>query len=305
MRYAVSELDIFFISYDEPNADTLWEDLQERAPRSVKRVHGIKGFDAAHRACAEQSTTDRFVTIDGDNLIQNSLFFQWVDEGTDGKDLVFSFKAKNIVNGLEYGNGGVKVWPKALVLNVPTHERADSDAGATDFCWVYRYMQVDHCASIAVPNASPLQAFRAGYREAVKMSLIGGVKLDTWKETKERFAAVNRSRLFVWLSVGADISNGWWTIYGARQGLYDLWLRNLNPDLIRDYDWFDQYWTNFHDHEPDLAAKAIGRRLDNALGTNIADLDPKQSRWFKETYINPDRSGLMLPNMAPVQIGVE
>lgn len=300
MRYAISELDIFFISYDEPNADALWDDLGARSPRPVQRIHGIKGFDAAHRAAAEKSSTPRFVTIDGDNVVNNSLFFQWVDEGQDGRDLVFSFKAKNVVNGLEYGNGGVKVWPKSLVLKVPTHESGKDGASATDFCWTYRYMQVDHCASIAHPNGSPLQAFRAGYREAVKMSLIGGLKLDSWEETKERMASVNASRLNVWTSVGADIPNGWWTIYGARQGLYDLWMRGLDPDLIRDYDWFDRYWVNFYDHEPDLAAKAIARRLDAALGTITADLDAKQSRWFKTTYLNPERTGLMIPDLAPI-----
>ena len=34
-----------------------------------KRVHGIHGSDAAHKACAN-STTDRFVTVDGDNTLR-------------------------------------------------------------------------------------------------------------------------------------------------------------------------------------------------------------------------------------------
>ena len=33
----------------------------------AKRVHGVEGSDAAHKACANLSETDRFITVDGDN----------------------------------------------------------------------------------------------------------------------------------------------------------------------------------------------------------------------------------------------
>ena len=47
----VTELDIFYISYDEPNCEEHWADLLNKVPWA-KRVHGVKGFDAAHKAAA-------------------------------------------------------------------------------------------------------------------------------------------------------------------------------------------------------------------------------------------------------------
>ena len=50
-----------YLSYDEPNAEENYADLLAKVPWA-KRVHGIKGSDAAHKACAKLSETDRFVT---------------------------------------------------------------------------------------------------------------------------------------------------------------------------------------------------------------------------------------------------
>ena len=54
----VTELDIFYISYDEPNCEENWADLQRKIPWA-KRVHGVEGSDAAHKACAERAETER------------------------------------------------------------------------------------------------------------------------------------------------------------------------------------------------------------------------------------------------------
>ena len=64
----VVDQDIIFLSYDEPNAEKNYADLCSKVPWA-KRVHGVEGSDAAHKACAELSETDRFITIDGDNIV--------------------------------------------------------------------------------------------------------------------------------------------------------------------------------------------------------------------------------------------
>lgn len=301
MRYKTSELDIFYLSYDEPNASANFRDLVAKSPRPVKRVHGIKGFDAAHRACALESETRRFITVDGDNLVEREFFEQVVDDEL-GRDLVFSFKACNVVNGLIYGNGGIKVWPRGLVTQVPTHE-SDPDGDSTDFCWTYRYMQVDRLCSHIHCNGSPLQAFRSGYREAVKMTLIDGKRLANWQETLAQFHRPNLSRLRVWTSVGRDVENGAWAIYGTRQGLVDMWVtaRPDIHDIITDYDVFNAYFAAFADRDPVREGIALGGVLASELGLDTADLDARQSRWFKDTYINPPRSGLMRPAAPPVE----
>ena len=51
MLTPINSFDIVFLSYDEPNADKNYADLLNKAPWA-KRVHGVKGFDAAHKAAA-------------------------------------------------------------------------------------------------------------------------------------------------------------------------------------------------------------------------------------------------------------
>ena len=95
---------------------------------------GVKGFDNAHKECARQSDTDRFITIDGDNIVEENFFDLELifPEGTDLANSVVSWSAKNMTNGLVYGNGGIKCYPQ-LVLDMKTHENAEDETKKVDF----------------------------------------------------------------------------------------------------------------------------------------------------------------------------
>ena len=92
MKLKLAEIDIIYLSYDEPNAEENYADLLAKVPWA-KRVHGIKGSDAAHKACAKLSETDRFVTVDGDNKIRQDFINQVLDfdEHTDLEHSVISW----------------------------------------------------------------------------------------------------------------------------------------------------------------------------------------------------------------------
>ena len=66
--YPISDFDVVYISYDEPNAEKNWADLLSKCPWA-KRVHGVKGFDAAHNKAGEIAEKHRLVTVDGDNRV--------------------------------------------------------------------------------------------------------------------------------------------------------------------------------------------------------------------------------------------
>ena len=138
-KFKPIDYDIIYLSYDEPNAEKNYADLCSKVPWA-KRVHGVKGSDEAHKACARLSETDRFITIDGDNIIDENFLNQEIDfdEHEDLTSCVISWAGKNVVNGLMYGNGGIKCWPKDFVLRMRTHENADpKNAHAqVDFCWM-------------------------------------------------------------------------------------------------------------------------------------------------------------------------
>ena len=68
MSFKIADIDFIFLSFDEPNAEKNFADLKRKVPWA-KRVHGVYGFDAAHKACAELSDTKHFVTVDECHLV--------------------------------------------------------------------------------------------------------------------------------------------------------------------------------------------------------------------------------------------
>lgn len=286
-KFKLGELDLFYISYDELNREVNWDRILRMQP-NAKHVHGVKGFDAAHRCCAIASTTRRFVTVDGDNWVNDGTLDQELDDA-GLEDVCFSFKSRNFINGLEYGNGGIKVWDRRTLLDSRTHEKADT----TDFCWDIRYYQVNHAASTTVQNCTPYQAWRAGYREGMKMSQIDGKpSLDLRSEIKNIFRS-NLSRLHVWCTVGRDVDNGIWSILGARQAVAEQMRQFISHSHINDYDWFASRWDDLTGKDPEILASHIATELHEDYQFYLPELDQQQSEWFKLVYMNPPRSGLM------------
>ena len=105
-KVKVLDLDFVFISYQEPNCEENYADLLSKVPWA-KRVHGVKGFDSAHKAAAEKAETDFFISVDGDNIIDETFLLQTLDWNKTDPKHVHRWRAKNSVNGLVYGNGGL------------------------------------------------------------------------------------------------------------------------------------------------------------------------------------------------------
>jgi hypothetical protein len=208
------DYDIIYLSYDEPNAEKNYADLLTKVPWA-KRVHGVKGSDAAHKACAKLSETPRFTTVDGDNIIKENFLNVEIDmdKYPTLENSVISWSGYNVINGLMYGNGGLKCWTVDFVMNMRTHENSDPNdkVGQVDFCWDNKYIQMNDCYSDVYNNATPFQAWRAGFREGVKMSLDRGAKL-TKVSVKEGVHWKNLHRLLIWCNIGADTENGIWAM---------------------------------------------------------------------------------------------
>lgn len=287
--FTPQDLDIFYISFDEPNCDANWKRVLELIP-NAKRVHGVVGFDAVHRTCALASKTHRFVTIDGDNWLNDGLLTYTLDD-TNKTDVCFSFKSKNAINGLEYGNGGVKVWDKATYLSSKTHE---STSNGTDFCWDIRYFQEDFLASSTVNNCSAFQAWRAGYREGTKMGYVDGKPLTDFRTQWTTIPKQNLSRLMTWATIGRDKANGIWAIVGARMALVDRITNTVPHTVINDYSWFVNMWETLKESNPEQEAIALGIQLTDEYNIYIPEFDDRDSMWFKMVYVNPKRSGFML-----------
>lgn len=293
---STNDFDVIYISYDEPNAEENWADLLTKVPWA-KRVHGVKGFDEAHKCAAFKAQTSNFVTVDGDNKIDESFFNQ---EISYNPEWVYSWGGKNHINHLIYGNGGLKLWPKSVALHMNTHESSDSDE-SIEFCWKLPYYQMNDWYSVSYNNSTPFQAFRVGFREGVKMSLHEGKKVS---DLKTEVWYGNVKRLKIWLTVGADVENGIYAIYGARLGCYLTNLTDFDISLIADYDWFDARWQEEWIHileDKELFRSEYNRLLNELrenLGLEIANLGYHQSRFFKTTLENPARMGLTVSERA-------
>jgi len=295
-KFKVLDYDIIYLSYDEPNAEKNYADLCSKVPWA-KRVHGVKGSDAAHKACAELSETDRFITVDGDNIIRQEFLNQTIDfdENKNLSNCVISWAGNNMINGLIYGNGGLKCWPKEFVLNMKTHENADPNNphAQVDFCWDVQYIQMEGVYCDVHNNSTPHQAWRAGFREGVKMALDRGVKVSVEDFHKNHWK--NLHRLYIWLMVGADVENGLWAIYGAREGLYQTMCTDWDYINVRDFEYLNSHWDGLTKNltEKNLLQEieVLGDILKDKLNIPISTkpLDGPHSKFFKEIYQNPMR----------------
>ncbi len=295
MKIKIAELDIIFLSYDEPNAEKNWADLKNKVPWA-KRVHGILGSDAAHKECARISETDRFVTVDGDNTIKQEFLDQVLDFDTHAnlERSVISWCGQNIINGLMYGNGGLKCWPREYVLNMKTHENADpyNVQAKVDFCWDAQYIQQNSCFSLTHNNFTPKQAWRAGFREGVKLSLNRGERVAHSEFLKGH--PKNLNMLYIWTMVGSDVENGDWAIYGAREGLEMTMLSDWDYVNVRDFTHLDEIWANRDELPEDILHNEIwniGNNLINQLQLPISTqpLSQEQSIFFKTVNQNYGR----------------
>jgi len=276
------ELDIVFLSYDEPNADLHYADLCNKVPWA-KRVHGIKGSDEAHKEAARQSETDWVITVDADNIVDTKFFNTEFDP--DQKNLqVVSWLARNKLNGLRYGNGGLKIWRKDFILNMKTHEASDSDRAQVDFCWENGYQQFKECYSETVITGSPFQAWRAGFREGVKMTLLDGVKVLS-DEIQERVWWHNLHRLKMWSTVGSHEENGKYAVLGARMGTWMTNCTNWNYVDVRDFEILRNIYNENVNHDTvEQDIQNFGIKINQQLGFNYPYLDPKQSKYTLDLY---------------------
>jgi len=195
-----------------------------------------------------------------------------------------------------YGNGGLKCWPKQYVLNMRTHENADpNNAHAqVDFCWDAKYIQMNSCYSDVYNNETPGQAWRAGFREGVKLATDRGVRIEKEEFKNNHWRCLHW--LYIWSMVGADVENGLWAIYGAREGLYKTMCTDWDYVQVRDFKYLNSLWEEV---EPKVSMEGLQDSIEDLGNKILAELDipiaakpldAQQSKFFKAVYQHPSRT---------------
>lgn len=225
--------DLIFLSYDEPEADENYANLVSRFSYA-KRIHGVKGIVQAHKEAAKVSLTEYFWVVDGDNIIQDDFdfSFNW-DRPRDGSIKVCVWESINAVNGLRYGNGGVKLLPKYSVLSYPMERFEDLLDFSTTLGGVFHYEKTP--ASINKFNTSEFHSWRAGFREVFKLR----TKMDTTKNQEYKDI---RKWIAAWLTEGKEAEYGTFAILGASDAID--WFRSnpTNPERINDFSFLKEVW---------------------------------------------------------------
>lgn len=283
-RIDVADLDCVYLTYDEPQREEFWVQIRNIVPWA-KRVDGVKGSDAAHKAAAEASDTERFILIDGDNL-PDPEFFNLVLDIPDGEwqRAVYRWRARNNVNGLMYGNGGISSWTREFAQNMRTHENTDgTDATVVEFCFDPLYWAMHDCYSTTYPNGSPQHAWRAGFREGVKMCLDKG-RRPSVSEFRDRVHHRNLDHLTIWHNVGLDADQGAWCIAGARMGTYYTMLTDWDYREVQWFDALEALWEPLAESDPEDISEQYAGSLQQQLDLPMTDMDQYQSQFFKHHY---------------------
>ena len=227
-----SDFDVVFISYNEPNAEANWYRLLEVFP-DAKRVKNVKGIFEAHKRAAEVATTDMFYVVDGDAEIIDSWKFDYKPNVFD-MDCVHLWTSLNPINDLEYGYGGVKLFPRQMLLDATTW-RVDLTTG------LGKLKFHDKVSNITGFNTDPFGTWRSAFRECAKLS----------SSLQSEFNAETEQRLDIWTSVGQDRTHGEYALHGAKLGKqygadnYDD-LEALK--LINNYEWMKNEFDKFYKH---------------------------------------------------------
>ncbi len=297
------DLDVIFLSYDEPIADENWFDLKKKAPWA-QRVHGVKGFDAAHKAAAQLARTERFILVDGDNVVDKEFFEIKANVPAYLEHSVWQWQSRNAINNLVYPFGGIKIWTKEIALNMQTHEAVTSENATglgTDFWDQSAYTCFKPVFSTTHPNGSPYQAFRAGFREGVKLTVFVSPNRDIKILEKMRRDAQVRNLLF-WMSVGVHSKNGYWALYGSRLGMLLCLDKSFDIKVINDYDWFQNFWKKEYEKltlPSDIISNANG--IQSGYIESLLLIEALEKQYIKIVEMAP-KLGLLNMNKSESEI---
>jgi radical SAM protein with 4Fe4S-binding SPASM domain len=220
--------EIIFLSNNESYSEAHWEKLKSRFPTAI-RINGVKGIHEAHRAAARRAMTSNFWVVDADAVIVDDFNFDYEISEYD-KDFVHIWHSKNPVNDLEYGYGGVKLFPKSSVLN--------SEKNSIDFTTSLEVgvKIIPKVANITAFNHDEFSTWRSAFRECVKL-LSGKIENNNTDETQKRFK--------IWSTLGEDKPFGKYALQGAKDA--EVFVANFINDesmlhKINDFNWLEKYF---------------------------------------------------------------
>lgn len=216
--------DIAFLSYHEEHAEERYNALLDRG-YPVVWVKNVEGIFNAHKRAAELVNTHMFWVVDADAEITDDFDFSYMPD-VYAEDTVHVWASKNPVNGLEYGYGGVKLFPTQLVRDASSWG-LDFTTGLTN-----KFKVMPQVSCVTRFNTGPYETWRSAFRECTKLLIKG----DT--ESVTRYEAWANSK-----NSGADFASD--ATHGAEdaRAFADKNRDNIRElDRINDYEWLRNHY---------------------------------------------------------------
>jgi len=217
--------DIVFISFHEEFADANFEKLKSRSPRrNIHRIDGVVGIHNAHIEAAKLSTTSMFWVVDADAEVVDDFEFDYQVPYYD-QNMVHVWRSRNPINNLEYGYGGVKLFPKQLTIDMNT-STMDMTMNISN-----KFKVVDAVSNITAFNTSSFSAWRSAFRECCKLAVINNDEaLD---------------RLDAWCQLNEEAPFGFYAYIGALAGKQYGEKNASIPEAlakINNFNWLEEWW---------------------------------------------------------------
>ncbi len=230
LDYPVKEMDIIFISYDEPSAEKRYKKLKASFPRA-KWCSGIQGQTLAYMKAASMSDTDYFFAVFPKNELAEGFDFSFQpDRMRNPCHYIFDCYIPTI--DLRYGWGGVILYNKELVMKTAKPD--------LDFTMSQAHHSVPTLSAISNCNETPLLAYRSSFREVIKL-----LQMKPTVESKYRlkkWCTMGKGKNAEWLYKGAMDGKKYFDEnkddYGKLMNSYDYeWIKGCVKSLYPTQTW--------------------------------------------------------------------
>ncbi|MDA8842164.1 hypothetical protein N9N08_00630 [bacterium] len=214
--------DIVFLSYKEKNAEENYKKLADKF--NTIWVKDIEGIFNAHKEASNKVSTNMFWVVDADAQITEDFDFSYIPDVYDDQ-VVHVWGSKNPVNNLEYGYGGVKLFPTEMVREADTWG-IDFTTGLSN-----RFKSMPQISCITNFNTDEFSTWRSAFRECVKLTL------NNDDESKQR--------LSIWLNSNEEVNY----VESARQGAKagSIYAKENSNNIeklnkINDFKWLNEQY---------------------------------------------------------------
>jgi hypothetical protein len=225
--------------------------------------------------------------VDGDTRLLDSFDPDLPLPALD-QDTVLTWASRNAINGLVYGNGCLKLWPRQRLLTMTCTEGFRRASGY--FIDDVRYVRQPGVFSETTPNGSPEQAFTYGFREALRFCVEGNLSQEPAQAAAGQMLGGKQGLLQILCGVGSDVPHGIWANVGALEAIA-YHLRGGAPSVVGDYQGLSAAYRGAsarYDRDPEQGCQEAIESLNRATGLALLWLGPAESRAYKRRAAQRD-----------------